>query len=260
MSKRLGRFAVSFYNFCFIFCLKYENESFEVSKFAIAMNIFRVAVSLGTVYCVIWRPELRKSIFRIDPMETAQFSKFALTSIRVAGILLQVTACFIISANLKRRKGFRNFMNEAIKICLKEKYLKNFIKLSVYHSVEISIFYSFTMVLKCFAMVNQQLIPVLVFILIMYLSSIAFGFICFVKNFENFVVVSLKEIKNDLKDQNNFKHGDETSMLNLSKKHQKLFNLVQQFNETLGFQMTSVICLLNLTIIFSVSRSYRDQD
>lgn len=83
------------------------------------------------------------------------------------------------------------------------------------------------------------------------------GFVSFVKNFENYVLASLKEFKNDLTELSIFgshcKQMHIAVYLKLAKRYQKLLDLVEMFNKSFGLQLTVITCLITATIVFSVS-------
>src|SRR3954470_8729173 len=91
MLKALQRFAFRFYNFCG-FCLQRKENSYEVSKLNLVMNILKMVLSFFTVYYIVSRQDFRSIIFRHDPFKTPHFSRFSVIAVRVNGLLLQTTA------------------------------------------------------------------------------------------------------------------------------------------------------------------------
>lgn len=211
------------------------------------------------MYYITIRPDLAKKFFRTNPTETPNFSKFASFTVVAFGVLLQVTALSGVFTNLKRRHEVKNFVISVSKLVLKEKYSKMFLHFCKLRLIETSCFYIPIMTFNFFFLMKPHFPQICAYIVIMYPSITMFGFVCFVKNVEDFVVVHLKEIKRELKEQNNFKNIDEATKLRkflmISNKYQKLFNLLLEFHGAVGTQMTNSTCLLSAVIVFSVSRN-----
>lgn len=250
MSLSSHRFFLSILNFLSVFCFTLEGKTFEISNFLALCNVLKVPFVIFFNIYIMSDYSLKVQVFRNTFVSFDKFSIFAKLVVSIVAISGNVTILIISLLQVSLRHKIKNFANILIQQSLHEKYFRKFKKISLDHSIKLTIL-SFAMVLFMYRGAFKNSVIAFAACLIhafpLFLTS---GLIGFLIAFHDFIVSSLKEFKHDLKSCQNF---DIKNCLQLSKKYQNIYELMEQFNDCFGRQLTVVTCFLVAMLVFCVS-------
>lgn len=255
MSKALHRFTLGFYNFTGISCLKFANGAYEISYFAAFVNILKLLLCIVTIFFISSSIEIQRKLFREVIIDIPKFSNFTKMSITFTAAYLHYISSALLICQLIHRQGMKEFMNNALFFKMNGIYFRRFMRLSV-GSLRLTLFTFVGTVMKYYSIMNPSTINLLVYLVYIYPSIVGLGFVSFVKNFENYVIILLQKFDDDVKlvtsrTPKRF-HGDVGIYLKFSEQYQKLFDFVNEFNELFGKQMTYITNSLTVVSVLIV--------
>lgn len=247
---------LSFYNFTGLSCLKFSNGVYEISHLSAFINIVKIITCLILIYFVSSSIELQRILFRHVFIVMPDFSYFSKMSINFAAACVHYFSSVLFIHQFVRRHGMKRFMNNALFRNMNQIYLRRFIRLCV-STLRLALCTVVVTFIKYLAIINPSFVNFLVYLVYIFPSIIALGFVSFVKNFESYVVVSLQKFDEELKqvtcrEARRF-YSDIEIYLRFSYKYQKLFDFVNEFNDLFGHQMTIQTNALTIITILLVS-------
>lgn len=257
MLKASHRFALFFYKFSGLFSLKFKDGRFEVSKRLMFINFFRMVFCVSFIAFVLVGSMEEYELFRKEFVSLPNLSEFSVISHCIATFLVHFTQSILFLFQLFKQPQLKIFSSQCLNMKLGGKHFTVFEEKLAKHFKILAVIFLLLMTLKYFTMMILTICSVPVFLVYIYPIVSFMGFVSFVKNFENYVLASLKEFQNDLKELLIF--GSQCRQvhiaiyLKLAKKYQKLHDLVEMFNKSFGFKLTVITCLITATIVFSVS-------
>jgi hypothetical protein len=140
---------------------------------------------------------------------------------------------------------------------VKEKYFAIFKKSCVKDSMVLFSIFISNYTIQCFGTFKLTFLSSIVSTIVYYPFIAVFGFISFIKNFENFIIASMKDFKREIKDFSKCKSVTDSFKLKqfyqLSNKYQKIANLLKEFNKCFGLQVTILSCYLTALLVFNAS-------
>ena len=257
MSRRLPQFEFFLYNFSSILCLKFENENYQVSNLATFLSILRMPILISMTCIIALNPLIKNTIVQESLVILKNYSVFSRVSIILVAVSLYVTTFIYCISQAIRRYKVRNFIRSFVAKSLEEKYFLKYKSCCFKHSLMFVILVLIVEVLSFFGAFKMSIWSIFALLAISQPFIIFIIFAFFVTNFENFVVASLKQFRKELKRSKNLpclKRGQRfENYLRLSKIYQEIYDLVEQFNDCFGPQMTLLIVHMISMTIFSVS-------
>lgn len=260
MLKALHRISFIFYNFSGLFALNFDRGTFRISYFQAFLNIAKLLSTLSFVAyaTILWTTSY--NIFKSALVALPHFSNFSRITLSLSTVFRENIAFFLLILQLTHLRLIKHFMNEALLMTLNEKYLKKFENTCLRHFAILSGFLTVNLVVKYFSVMNPSILSFTIFASYMYPGLTIMSFVSFVKIFENFIVVSLKEFRYDLHQMNHLsKLSSCTANEKISKlavKYDKIFKFVESFADTFGTQLTVVICCMTAVLVFCVRFSF----
>lgn len=255
MSNTSHRRALSFYNFSATLCLTYDNHVYKVSKLVAFLNVLKI-----TIIILIAAPiaaSLKESTLKFGFFDPANFSIVSRVTMFCAAITIHASNFVLTIMQILWRNHIKDFMNEALESTPSERYLKIFQKLCIKNSMASGILFVLSSFLQYFSSMHVSFASAVIYILMVDSVEVILSFVSFVRNFENFVAVLLEEFRNDIKNLVNFEKfqegSDEANYRKLSEKYQKIYNLVEKFNEAVGLQLTMITCLWVVMLVLQVT-------
>lgn len=250
------RFAVRFYNFSSVLCVKEKNRILEVSNFGAICNVLKLPfVLLFTFFIYATFSEGTK----MENFENfRKFSTFSTITLFVVAVSLNLVTFLSAVFQVTRRHAVKDFVNFWMSKSLDQEYLQQYKKTCFKHHVLGLVVMSTFIFPQYLAAMNTSLMVALVSSFVfMYPYYLLFGMMSFVLSFQNFVFESLKEFRRDLKKfSRQDSKGHEVSVqryLRVSRKYQEIYDLVEQFKSCFGFQLTFLTCYLTLILVCTVS-------
>lgn len=256
MSQASPRIKLFMYNFGLVLSLKRENEVFKVSNCSAFFNLFKVPIVIFITIFAFAFPPLRDAIVLDTLMDLKDFSVFAIFSINITVAIVYTGLILLSLLQVKRRHQMCSFVNNWTQTFLEESFLLQFEKdCKTYSRWLVFVFLIISTIQYLGA--TKVSIPSFAFnFVFMFPNLVFFSVVSFVTSFESFIAASLNEFDRDLKE---FSYQTSTQKevkfknhLKLAKKYQNIYNLVEQFNNCFGTQLTLVTCHFTLMLIFGV--------
>lgn len=256
MSPLLHRFLLSYYNFSAISCFKLRDGKYQISIFMALCNVLKLPLVLIFSIYVIDNPSLRDEIFLKTLIVLKDFSPFSRFSITIVVILINLAMFILILLQVLKRNKIKNFTNTLIGKSLDEKYFVEFKKKASSHLLVLATVFVLSLSISYFGAFNVSTLSFFACLIYFFPHFVMIGFISFVLVFTNFVFASLKEFKDDLRmvsmTENHNQDFSLENYLRLSRKFQKLYELVEQFIDCFGSQLTIMTCYLTAMMVFNV--------
>lgn len=256
MSKALHRFLLGFYNFTGLLCIKHKNGSYEISHPTAFLNILKLFSSSLFVIFILSNIDIKQKVFLKYVNDLSKLSQFSKMTIQFTAFYFHYITVVLFIKQFAHRHEMKDLLNEALKCKMSEKYLRRFAKLCQ-SSVKLGIFSCIVIMMKFFSLMNPSFLNFLIFFVFIFPSIFSLAIVSFVKSFENFVVVSLQKLNDELKvwtsEEGRSQFSDIEIYLRFSHQHQELFGFVNKFNKAFGMQMTTLTNSLTILTIFLVS-------
>lgn len=257
MSLPLFRFALCLYNYSSILCLKYNGKVFEISRLQALHNVLKMPFVIGVAFLISLYVPLRDAIFKKSLVFLKNHSVFAQLSVVLVLFLMQISELLLCTLQVAKREKIIKLMNQALCQALSQKYHQKFVKRCI-NITKIFLFANFlSHSIQYVGTCNISVLTLFVSFMMFYCFNVLFSFVCFVKSFEAFIVTSIKELKSEVKEQQQLMSTDHKvnlqHLIKLSKKYQIIRDLVEIFNDSFGSQITLVVCQLTTAIVLNVS-------
>lgn len=251
MLQVLHRFALYLYNFSSITSLSYRDHRYHVSKLLTLINFLKMPLVLAVALVISLNVSLRNAIFKKNLADLDNFSIFSKLIVTLSVSLVQLIALVMNWIQVAKCNKIKMFLNNAAKIPLGPKYCQKFKNACSLDFKILGLLYVANHILQFFGTVKATLFTP-IFSTIMFYASVLFtAFVGFIKNFENFLVASLKELKHELKSPN--LKADPSYFSNVCKKYQRLYDLTEEFHSCLGLQLTIMTCYSAVMLVFNVN-------
>lgn len=251
MSFSLHKFALMFYNFSSVLCLRFENGCYRVSKWQATLNLLKLPiVSFFIFYTSLTN---MAAIFRPALVQLNSFSGFSLFSVTIVVILQQAVLASIYVLFFIKRHAIAKFMNNAVKIFPNGKYLQKFKNSCIQNSFILAAVFFLTEVVQYFGAFNVNLVTFFLVLVYSYPAVMLFAFASFTKATESFISANMKELRNNVaKEVGTTDKQHERRCENLSVKYKEIYDLSVQFNETFGLIITCFVTLGSSLTVFNV--------
>lgn len=246
MCKRINRFIFHTWNFTGVFSLKYlDDKTVVLSDKLAVLNLLKTSLALTFSILLTVFPFLRDDTFSSEVLELEQYSTFSKVIVFVIVYMEQCTAIVLCLVNFHRRHEICCFLNRFLKFHLSSKTLEKF-KKSYFKNF---CFLSFIIISICFfqflAAMSFTAGSFFFFLFFMYPYLAITSFLTFMQFFEVFFLILMKDLKLDLKIGT-----QETDLLLV--KHQSIYQIVEEFNNCFGVQMTTVTSYFVVTTVLQV--------
>lgn len=253
MSHHLQRLALSFYNFFSILCLKHENQVFTISTFTANTNCFKLPLNLMMVLYVSSDEQLRNLLFKKNIVVLKRYSTFAIIAILIVMLLMNFVMLIISFTQFVLRNKIKCFMNKVAENPLTSTYARKFQNICVRDTAVLITVSTVSLIVQ---FIDSYKISFLNFVFSMILFYGHVMIVCllsFIKNFENFIVASIKQLKSDIKENYHLINASENEKQSeFIRKHQRICDLMLQFDTSLGLQLTILAVYLTSMLVFCV--------
>lgn len=256
MSKALKQIILHFYNFTGLLCLNCKNGVYEISHVIVVLNILKFLLSIVVLAFMTNILEIDQSAFRTDFNSSVKLSYFTKMSIHFTAIYFHLVASAMFIKQLTIRNEIKKLLNNEL-MQFEGKYYKRFVGLC-FGSVKLGLFSVVAFAVKFFAMMHPSILNFFIYFIYIFPSFFSLGIVSFVKNFENFFVISLQKFNDELKEVTSLKKRKNRSddievYLKFSLQYQKLFDYVNEFNDIFQRQITIGTNGLTILTILNVS-------
>lgn len=199
MLSGIHRLALSFYNFASITALKYENQRYEVSTMSLIVNCLKFPFFPVLTAFILRNREFLKPYVLPTLISFEKFVPFTMFAMDFATLIPVFFIIFLFVSMLLKCKKLRNLLNYGSRIVNNEKCLMKFRRLCVHQSVTLLAIFSTSSIVQYLGTTKITFLTMIVAFFFLYPSLTVYEFVSFVKTLESFVVVSLQEMKSDLK-------------------------------------------------------------
>lgn len=259
MSSASSRFVFTLYNYSGLFCLRFRDGVFQISYFIMTLNILHLLLSCSLMFLVNSNLLQNFVFLRQDLADLRNFSLFSKFVILLGTTVLQICADCVFIAQISNRNKVEDFVNEALRMRLNEKYFEKFGKTCIESTSLLGIYFIIMVIFKYYTIMEPSLLNVFVYVLLCYPFVVIFSLVSFVKMFEIFVVAYLQEIESDLialptcKLYHNNLTSEREDFLSIHRKYQNLFEFVQKFKTSFGTHLTLSVSFITAGVVFSVN-------
>lgn len=257
MSIKLHTIALFFYNFFCLSCLSFSGNKYKTSTAMLVVNVLKMLVCDLSITASSFSNSFIYSAYKQEFLVLPRFSVFTQYSMLFSVVFLTFFSVGLFVLQVVQRNKIESFMNETLKLTLKDGHNKSFRWSACRKTAILSTFFVVFSTLRFFAMMKLNFASMFLYLLLIFPSCIVFVFVNFVNNTEAFVVGLLKQIKSDLSRCFGIKSREGRIFGNISKRHFEIFRLVEHFNVSFGLQLTMVTCSLIIISVFGVSRNHR---
>lgn len=263
MSSVWHQVALHFFNYTSILCLKPDlssNQTFKVSRWMTLANLLKMPFVLVFSLLVSFIEPIKNEVFHPTFIRLKDYTIFAQFALFFVMFLINNSMLLLCLLQVMKREEINDFVNRTLKHPLKEKYLKKFKKICLKNlALSLSVF-GLNLILSFYGLMKLTFSSLIASFVIFYPSFVNMGFITYVQTFESFTVALMKEFKNSLKCKSKHSYCSQDltvdEFLQLSRKFQKILDLVDQFNEAFGKQMTIVVSFFALLMVFNVKNLF----
>lgn len=254
MPNGMLKHALRFYNFSCILFLKVEDSAYKVSSFQTFFNIFKLLVLFGVTILISTQLTIRDEIFKKIIIDMSEYSKFAKFSSHFVIAIVYSSLYSLCFLQFYHRQKVKDLMNMIFLINIENgETMKKFRRNCVNDSIAFGIFFSFIYLVQFFSLAKLNFLSILISAVLCYATVIFFGFLSFVKSFENFLVASIKDLKYCVNHSSMIQgNRNVKEVVKLSKKYLKIFYLVEKFNKCFGLQVMLYTCYSTSMIVFGV--------
>ena len=244
MSTFRVRCALQFYNFHSILNLKLKNENFEVSKIVTISNLLKFPACIIISILVSFPSETQ---LLNDEIAIVKSSKFVTVSQIVVVFFHFFYFTLLCLIQILNRHKTMKLVNKAFELKMKKEFQYQFIKNCARHFLNLFLILVVLSIFQYCFIFKLSWQSAILMIIGIHQNLIILGFVTFSKNFEEFVVALLNELRSDLKLKLH-----ENNQIYL-KRHQEVYDLAEQFQTCFGLQFTVFTCFFTFNCIFSVS-------
>lgn len=252
MSRRLHRFALCFYNFSAILCMKFDKEIVSISLWKALVNFLKILSMVMLTLFVFSNDSVGSKILKQKLIEVENFSKLSkIVTASILSLLFLLTIALVI-LQISFRNRVRNLLNNAFQFPLRSYFLTELEKNCVFDIKVLTIVLLTKHIFHYYGVCKISLISFAYSFVFLYGSLVPIAFVSLANCFENFFVIALQDLQNEVKVVSSNSCGNQDHFTKLSRKHQKLYELSQQFNKAFGLQMTLFVCCMAVLTAFCV--------
>lgn len=257
MSKCATRFVLGFHNFCGTLNIKYEDESYCISRLVIIWNLVQVTmIVLVNAFIasdkITSEKEFLATVVRAELIALDNFSIFSKMLIDCSTFTIQVLSISLCSIQLWKRGEIRKILNMSNEFILDEESQKKLQKVSTRNVIFSLFYFAVILTLQFIMAMKPSVFSIVVCFIFMNPYLVTTSFLSFMKNYEVFFVLLLKQFRRDLKILLRKSHFDDDHYQSLLRKYQKIYALNKEYKKTFGAQMTLVTCCLGIYLTIDV--------
>lgn len=257
MSSRFFRISLIICNFLGILCFKFERNQFRLSKLAVVMNIFVMPVVLFSTILIRNSESIQNKIYITEVLEFESYSTLSIIVVEVMVYVELFTACALSVFNFRQQKLLLNFMNRLAEFSMHLKYQRKFEKLfrrCFSTALGVALFVS---IFQFYGFLKVSFLGLLASTVLFYPYMVILGTMTYLKSFELFLVMILKNFKMELKSSNRSR-SDSDSYQIMMRKYQKIYEFAEEFNMVFGCQTTILVANMSLTLTLEVNSCFRE--
>lgn len=240
------------YSFLGVLAVKARQKQVKVSKLLAYFNALKPIVVLIFTLVIMNNPTSRRRLMKNDRALSMLYSNFSQILIITTSQINQLTTLLICLTNFWRQNQIRDFLNAVTELKLDEKCSLKFKKFCIRHFTLMTILFLLIAGTQFVTKVNFSLLSSVYFSILLYPYLFMTAFLSFLKMFEYFFTVCLKDFKHALKMYLNKPVLSSSCYHEMMKKHQKMFELCESFNKVFGLQVTLTTCCVSVMTIFQV--------
>lgn len=221
-----------------------KNGKLKESKFYKKLGIFKIIVILGFMMMFNIYRDSRKQFLKKETILLTKYSEFSKIILGVAVGSFYIGGLILIFAQLFRRNRTLKLLQEVKDFKLNEETKLEFQKACSSRTIFNVLILSISTLIRNLKMLKNDYLPTYA----MWMFSAQLFFITtfvlvFFWNFQQFILIALKEVKKNLQESLWNKDKFDESLTNLI----KIENLLEYFEHNFGFQLT----LISVNNIFS---------
>lgn len=237
------RLILPLYSYLGILSIKSDkNSGFKTSKFHLVHNALKMPLVLIFSFFLLKNPQYFHGLHRNVFYHSEDYSIFLkLVTITTTQIVL-VNSLYICIAQFVKRNEITKFMNHANKIVLNEECSKELKSVWKKEFAILAILFCFICIVQFTVRFKFTFFAVVAFTILLYSYVIATAFLSFMKTFEVFFFICLKDFKCRLRCDIIKTDFNANTIQDLMTRYQEIYDLNQEFNDIFGSQVTAMTC------------------
>lgn len=257
MSKALHRFALIVYNFLSVLSLTYKNQTYEVSALYAILNLVKMMSSIFFSLSIGVNEYLQREIFLKILLDLKDFSFFARLSVNLVVAFIFVFSALLCFSLVWKSRKICDFVNKVSfsSGIFKPKYFKQFRHACIKNASFMFFVFGCSSIMQYAGSLKLTVLALLCQLIIIYPNFHLCAFLNLVKNFESFIVAQLKQFRNEIEQTMSLQDDSKqvANILELLRRYQNIYNLLEDFNDCFGVSLTIVTFYLTILLIFGVS-------
>lgn len=253
MSNELRNSVFRAYSLLGVLSVKVRQKQVEVSKCFAHFNTLKPIVVLIFTLALMRDPTFRRRLMKNDQAMSMLYSNFSKVLIVTTSQINQLTTLLICLTNFWRQHQIRDFLNEAAELKLDDKCALKFKNFWRKHLTLMTILFFLIAGTQFVTKINLSILSSFYFSILLYPYFFITAFLSFLKTFEYFFTVCLKDFKHALQMCLSNPVLSSSSYHELTQKYQKMFELCESFNKVFGLQVTLTTCCVSVMTTFQVN-------
>lgn len=247
MSWINDQFALKLFNFYGITNSKFHktNHSLQVSKWQILINGLKLSFYTFFAFAVNKKSWLKEKELRDDFDEVPHQSEFSERVTKITSLIFYVLIFLTLLLEILKCRKITKFVDDARKLILNEENWRKLKKFCLINVAILMFYWTTISALILFVFGKFYLLTILIFFLTVHLNATAFVCVFFIKCVEDFLVVNLMQINEELINGENLQKSLE--------KFLKVAKLFEDFKTAFGLYWTlntsSITMYLTLYVI-----------
>lgn len=243
------------YSFLGIFSVTKNRKTngFKTSQYHAVFNAFKMPLVIILAAFFIKNPELMNTVFKDDILNSPTYSGFLKFIVLVTQQIVQINSFFICLLQFLRRERITKLLNQMNEIELEEKFSMQFKTRWRKSFVWISSLFWIISCIQYNSRARFTFPSFLGFVIFSHSYVVMSTFLNFMKTFEMFVQICLKDFENQIMlAMDRDSRFDFKTYRQLLLKHKKIFELSREFNNVFGMQVTTMSCCVAILLSFQV--------
>lgn len=239
-----------------ILSIKFNGNSWEISKFHTFFNVFKIFIFHIFMFFFSTIIDFRKSVLKFELTEMNSYSILMRVVIFLVNQVTVMSVSFFCWKNFIKRKAALRMTLLMTEIEISDRADKRFKKRWTRHAILLLFFFFVMSTVQYFFLMKMNLLSLTIYPIFIYPYLIHTSFISFLRTFELWFVVYLSDYNDRLKfhfEKVNFTFSDYQEM---SKRYQKLYEICKAFNSVFGSSVTMLTADLTIVIVLQVIRNY----
>ena len=228
-------------------CIKFPNRNrWKESKILKYYSLIKIIFLIIILFIFAYSIDIRKNILKPDAFHLKYFSNLTKIVLLITVQYFNVCGILILIIHYKRRKQIIKFLKIIDEFKLKDVSKKKLQKLQILNTILNFILFTTGNLLRLFRLMkNDRFLSYVIWLILFQPHLTIILVLSFFANFQQFIIISLIEVNENLENFVMKKENLKKSLTNLV----KIENFLEAFENIFGLQLT----LITVNCIFSIT-------